>query len=250
MRKLIINPNYLKLLNEYKLDNYQAIKSTQRGEIVEDNAKREIRKIILNDEVLYLKRTKTEKILSAIEQLLLGRTPHSKPYTEMLHAKLLQQAGIAVMEVVAAGEHTQFGLPKGGFILSKEVPGQDGENLYSAANALERIAICKALGALMARLHSKGFFATTRLKDVFGETNSAGSLTFKLIDRETRTPHIKKLTAKRALNSLITGFRRQKRAGSSFSNDEQNSFAQAYCAEINQLIAITPAEISQVFKFQ
>ena len=227
MIRFTLNPRYADTLRAFGLDNYQNISTTQLGEVLEANQKRDTRRLTLGDEVFYLKRTKTEKIQSAIEFLLMGRVPHSKPYREAQHIHNLQQNHICTMEVVAYGEHTHLGMPRGGFILSKAVAGIEAESYFQQAQPAERLALCLAFGKLTGQLHSKGFFATTRLKDVFlQKSNDEYQLT--LIDRETRNPKPKKFTLRRAKRSLSDSFRRQSRDGSRYSNTERQQFMHGY----------------------
>ncbi|MCR8921591.1 hypothetical protein NO559_02335 [Dasania sp. GY-MA-18] len=228
MIRFTLNPRYADTLRAFGLDNYQNISTTQLGEVLEANQKRDTRRLTLGSEVFYLKRTKTEKISSAIEHMLLGHIPHSKPYIEMQHIQFLQHANINTMEVVACGEHTQFGIPRGGFILSRQVPGMEGEAHFQQADETQQLKLCKAFGELTGQLHSKGFFASTRLKDVFCQYDANNNISFTLIDRETRNPHPKKFTLARAAKSLAASFKRQSRDGSSYTAAQQQAFISGY----------------------
>lgn len=229
MQRLTINPDFQALFNEHGLNSVQAFMAYQGGEVLEDNKKRDTRRIQLGGQAFYLKRTKVEKTSSAVERLLMLGIPHSKPYNEAIHVAGLQQAGINTMTVAATGELLKLGLPQCGFILSQEVKGQEMEAVFQAADADTRNSIAKAFGQLLAELHRKGFYATTRLKDIFCEGEVSDYKNYRLIDRETRNPFPKRYSQKRALESLKNGFRRQARDGSGFNREEMSLLVAAYC---------------------
>ncbi|MCR8921592.1 hypothetical protein NO559_02340 [Dasania sp. GY-MA-18] len=244
MIRLRIHSEYADLLKQHRLNNYHDFANPQLGELIAEERKRYVRKLTLGDKTFFLKRSKIEKTSSAIEQLLSGRTPHSRPYRETLHIEHIKAANIKAMNVAAVGELVVRGIPKEGFILSEQAPGQDTELFYLAANKQQRLALYQALGGLLAKLHNHGFFANLRLRDVFC-TLDQQQFDFTLIDRETRNPRPKKVTKKRCMQGLAESIRRQSLDGSTPSALEIRALLKNYCHTLNRKININPKETLQ-----
>ena len=85
----------------------------------------------------------------------------------MLQFKYLAENGFDVAEVVACGEQLCFGIPQRGFIITAEVSGEDLAGVLPGGSTQEdRILILGQFGALLGRLHARGFYGSTRLKDI------------------------------------------------------------------------------------
>lgn len=206
---------------------------TRDGEIIEENDKRDTRRLRLGDQVLYLKRIRTEKTSSALESYARGRLAHSKPFKEMLHFRHLAEHGFEVAEVVAVGEELSLGIPRSGFIITAEVSGQDLSGVYRVAGTQERRRILGWFGTLLGRLHDHGFFGSTRLKDIFFRHESGQEPRLVLIDREVRNPYPKRVTEDRILSRLLINIRRQIQQGEDFDESEWREFAETYCASLS-----------------
>lgn len=232
MIRLQINPAFADLLRSGNLHSYWQIMQTSLGTVVEENRLRDIRRLSLDGVTLYLKRTRVEKVSSALESYCRGRLAHSRPFKEMMQFRLLQKLDFDVAEVVAAGEELRFGVPVRGFIITREVPGQDLAQVYRVAGKAEHNNIMGQFGALLGRLHSHGFFGSTRLKDIISSRSPEGSLKLTLIDRETRNPYSKHATREKVIARLLFNIRRQAQQGEIFTASEWQSFAESYCRSL------------------
>ena len=206
---------------------------SRAGDLIEENELREVRRLHLSRQTIYLKRTKYEKTTSAFESYARLRLAHSKPFKEMLQYKCLADLGFDVAEVVAVGEDLRFSIPQRGFIMTAEVSGEDLSQVYLAAGEQDRHRILGQFGALLGRLHEHGFYGSTRLKDIIyaGAPDANPKLT--LIDRETRNPYPKKATAKRILERLLFNIRRQAQQGEIFSESQWREFCENYCSSLS-----------------
>ena len=136
----------------------------------------------------------------------------------------LQEAGIAVMEVAAAGESVRAGVPTSSFILVREIEGEMLDQLFAASSNDSQRQLLQDLGTLVGQLHRHGFFAPVRMKDVIRQSD--GRLV--LIDRETRNPRPSAFSNQRATRSLGKMLFRQSRDGLEWSVEELLIYVQAY----------------------
>jgi len=238
MIRLQINPAYTDLLRSRNLHSYTRIMQTSLGTVVEENYLRDVRFLDLGEHNFYLKRTRAEKFSSALESYCRGRLAHSRPFKEMLQFRLLEQLGFDVAEVVAAGEELHYGLPEKGFIITREVQGQDLPLVYREADETVRNSILGDFGSLLGRLHSNGFFGSTRLKDIISSGKPGDSLKLTLIDRETRNPYRKKANRDKVIARLLLNIRRQAQQGEIFTRREWESFAGSYCRSLDNSFGI------------
>jgi len=234
MIRLQVNPAYSDLLKAHRLDSYADVMRCDAGEPVEDNAERDVRRLQLGGQVVYLKRTRYEKARSAFESYARGRLAHSKPFREMLQFKYLASAGFDVAEVVACGEQLRYAIPRRGFIITAEVPGEDLAQVYRSASVGERREILAKFGLLLGRLHDRGFYGSTRLKDIIYSGASSSRATLTLIDRETRNPYPRRATRKRIVARLLFNIRRQAQQGEIFNEREWTAFSERYCASLSR----------------
>ena len=197
MIRLFIDPSFQLDAQEHKLDSYAAFMSDVPGDIVHESPGRDVRRLVLDGKVYFLKRTEAEKTSSALESYLSGKMAHSKPYLEMQQVTHLRSAGFDVAQVVAAGEETRLGIPLRGFVLSRDAGGRPLAEQYSEGSASERVRLIGQLGTLTGQLHQKGFFLSIRLHDVFYQQGDRSN-SMTLIDRETRNPGPKRFSSKRA----------------------------------------------------
>ncbi len=245
MIRLYINPAFQALLEENRFSSYLQVMQTSRGTIIEEDSSRDVRRLDLDGHVLYLKRCCWEKLSSAFESYCQGKMAHSKPYKEMLQFRHLSRFDFAVAEVVAAGESLRYGVPSKGFIITREVGGQDLALVYRAADKSTRYCIMANFGALLGRLHDNGFYGGTRLKDIIIDGDPCKSPTLTLIDRETRNPYPGPLGEKRALARLLLNIRRQAQQGEVFSPGEWEIFAESYCQSLTGSSGIDASTLLQ-----
>ncbi len=243
MIRLQIKPVFAALLQAQDLGNYCQLMQTSSGRVVEEDDLRDVRCLELNGQKFYLKRTRSEKAMSALESYGRGRLAHSKPFKEMLQFRHLAQLGFDVAEVVATGEELHYGIPQRGFIMTREVEGRDLALVYRAADDTERCHILRHFGSLLGRLHANGFYGSTRLKDIIYADLPGDSPKLTLIDRETRNPYPKRATARRVMSRLLFNIRRQAQQGEVFSEHEWKFFSEAYCQSLPERLAFDPAEL-------
>ncbi len=243
MIRLQIKPAFAELLQSHRLGSYAAIMQTDAGEPVEDNDERDVRRLQLDGQTLYLKRSKQEKITSAFESYARGRLAHSKPFKEMLQFKYLAERKFIVAEVVACGEALSFGIPRRGFIITAEARGTDMAQIYREADSVDRVHLLGQFGALLGRLHDRGFFGSTRLKDIIYAGLPREQPVLTLIDRETRNPYPRRATTKRVVERLLFNIRRQSQQGEIFSEREWQAFCQGYCASLSASIDLEAAAL-------
>lgn len=250
MIRLQINNSYQDLLAANQLGSYSSLMHTEAGTVIEQNEQRDVRRLILGEQCFYLKRVNCEKITSAFESYLAGKAAHSKPFKEMLHYGFLRDRGFDVAEVVAVGEQLKLGIPNAGFIMTKEVPGQDLSRVFQVADQETRLSIMRRFGALVGNLHNYGFFGSIRLKDIICSGEPAEAMTMTLIDREVRNPYPRRTTKQKVLKRLLINVRRQTSQGEVFSPKEWKIFTKYYCRNLSQTVRIdkksTRDEIGQI----
>ncbi len=243
MIRLQINPAFADLLQSSNLSSYAQIMQTSLGTVVEENNLRDVLRLNLDGIKFYLKRTRAENFSSAVESYCRGRLAHSRPFKEMMQFRWLQKLDFNVAEVVAVGEELHFAVPVKGFIITREVPGQDLAQVYRAAKITDRSNIMSHFGSLLGRLHSHGFFGSTRLKDIISSGDPGGSLKLTLIDRETRNPYPKHATREKVIARLLFNIRRQAQQGEVFTISEWESFTDSYCRSLTDKLGIDARDL-------
>ena len=243
MIRLRINPAFSGLLQLHRLDTYPAVMQIDTGELIEENESRDVRRLQLDDQVVYLKRTRSEKITSALESYARGRLAHSKPFKEMLHFKQLAKLEFDVAEVVAVGEELRFGIPIRGFIMTAEVGGEDLAQVYQKVDDADQRRILEQFGSLLGRLHDCGFFGSTRLKDIIYSGTPRNNPKLTLIDRETRNPYPRTSGRKDIMERLLLNVRRQIQAGERFSEQQWSGFCENYCSSLSAEHNITSTQL-------
>jgi len=224
------------------LDRFEALSAGDIGKKLRcERGGRELRRIVLNGdggpEVFYLKRLGPEPVLLLARALLSGQVPHCGPLRELAIIQLLQQKGFAVMTPVAWGEQRRFGFPVCGFLVVREVCGEDVAQLYAASQAHDRLALLEEVGQLTGRLHAAGFYQAVRLKDLIRDCNS-GQLV--LIDRETSKPRLSRFSKNQAVATLARASRRTLRDGHRFGAATLRHFLLGYCKGVAGAWSISP----------
>ena len=243
MIRLRINPAFAGLLQLHHLNTYPAVMQIDAGELIEENESRDVRRLQLDDQVVYLKRTRSEKTTSAFESYARGRLAHSKPFKEMLHFKQLARLEFDVAEVVAVGEELRCGIPRRGFIMTAEVAGEDLAQVYQKVDDADQCRILEQFGTLLGRLHDCGFFGSTRLKDIIYSGTPRSNPKLTLIDRETRNPYPRTSSRKDIIDRLLLNVRRQIQAGERFSEQQWSGFCENYCSSLSAKHNITSAQL-------
>jgi len=204
-------------------------------QMTSDTHGREVRRLTLNtadgEQTYFLKRCGQEPLTHHLRTLLMGRQPHAAPVRERLLLEIIRQEGFSVMEVVAWGEARSFGLPRSGFLLTREVTGQEVSTLFNDLNSAQKRNLMQAVGALVGRLHAAGLFQPVRLKDLFLTESSdleQGRIDFVLIDRETGKPWKSGFSWRKCISSLARGLRRTWRNGYHVGTMSLRAFAFGY----------------------
>lgn len=251
MIRLQLNSNYEELLSDNGLGVYQRLMDLETGTLVERNDEREIRYLLLDGTGFYLKRVRREKISAAIERYLSGGLAHGRPYREMQQFRCLRWNGFDVADVVAVGEESRFGLPVSGFIMTREVPGKDLLQWYRQSNKKGRRHIVRHFGALVGKLHRRGFFGSIRLKDVISADEPGKKMTLKLIDRETRNPFPRRPNRNRVLDKFLINFRRQLSQGEKFSRRELKVLTKHYRRALSKSLRLKRRQLlSEIDRLQ
>jgi tRNA A-37 threonylcarbamoyl transferase component Bud32 len=225
MQRFHLNPLYADTLARAGLDSYAALAdSAEPGEVIAQEEGRGTWRLVLEGQAFYLKRVHKPRPKKALEALLQMEIPHHYCWREMQQTRYLQAAGIAVMEVAAAGEATRWGIPVSSFILVREVPGQALDQVFETSSAEDKLALMNRLGLYTGKLHISGFFTPARMKDIFLNDDKQ----FVLIDREARNPRPSRFTPKRAGTALYKTSYRQARDGVLWSEEEWAAYSRGY----------------------
>jgi tRNA A-37 threonylcarbamoyl transferase component Bud32 len=96
-----------------------------------------------------------------IKQFLIHRRGYTLASSHELQLiKFYNENKIPVVVPVAWGERCILGVPVSGFLVQKEVLGQEFTELMKNGSSRERIELMKAYGKLIAELHSKGIISS------------------------------------------------------------------------------------------
>jgi Lipopolysaccharide kinase (Kdo/WaaP) family len=234
MNTVIISPDFRTLFAEHQLTSFADFMTTELGDVLTNSHIRNTRRLSLGKETFYLKRIYKEKIKPCIAIYLTGQRPHGRAYREMLQVCCLQQAGLDVMEVAAAGEQRFLGFPCASFVMVRHMAGTDFHEFYSALDTSQRRPFAHQLGQLYGHLHIKGFFASVRLRDIIYQDQGVHPTPrLVLIDREVRNPYPRRFSQRRAINALLTALRRHRKEGYEISGGECRAFISAYADVIS-----------------
>jgi hypothetical protein len=225
--KLVVNDAYRSWLAEMGLDTFERLMHAEIGCVLEKTADREIRRIEGAGRTAYLKRRRTNPVLTTMEFYLTGRCAHTAPFTEYLHVRALQQAHLRVMNCIAAGEERKWGFPLSGFILVDEVKGTRLDLALNLADLRDQgLRLLQAYGTLLAGLHRRGFYGSLRLKDLIVTDLEQASLV--MIDREAHNPYPRRVSLRKAQKALDRSFRRIRRDLPGFNDHHISIVMQAY----------------------
>lgn len=171
----------------------------------------------------FLKCSEKEPPGRYLRTIFSGRFPHSAAVRELCMLQKLQTAGFETMESVAWGEQRKFGIPVRGFLLVQEVKGEEFSDLFSQADGRKKKVLMREAGALIAKLHTAGFFQPVRLKDLIRTEQG-----LVLIDRETSKPWRRMFFLRRAIASLARATRRTLRDGHQIRSGSASAFLKGY----------------------
>ncbi|HMP81707.1 MAG TPA: phosphotransferase [Verrucomicrobiota bacterium] len=237
--EFFVSPQDRQTLDAAGLRTFEDLMSKDCGSEVSSQSSAQVRRLELPTEdgpiVCFLKRTLGLKPRKSFRFLLHGRIPHTSAYREMRQVFTLRQHGVPTMRVMAWGEERRFILPLRGFILVENVPGKPLHDLFLTSDESGRQELIAAYAALLARLHTLGFYQVVRFKDVIcsdapRENRCARSLT--LIDRVVANPGRKPFWSFFCIQALRRGFHRMTRDGIVFNPSERKAFADAYARDV------------------
>ncbi|NLN61031.1 MAG: hypothetical protein GX147_10145 [Deltaproteobacteria bacterium] len=206
--------------------------------VSQDHDGREVRRIEEGGQVFFLKRSGNESLLPHLRMLFWFCRPRSDALREVKLLQALQSSGFAAMEPMAWGEESIGWLKVRGFLLVRDVSGQEVVDLFNSSSERERYTLAFETGKLIGRLHAGGFFHPVRLKDLI--------LTDKglvLIDRETSKPWKALFLKSYCLNSLARSYRRTCRDGHHIGHDEADAFLEGYGQTISSRLRVDPEQL-------
>ncbi len=239
-------PEIKEMLEAAGLADFDSLASKPIGESInKDSNGREVRRLVLSDKGepfrFYLKRSSRVSLTHLLRMLLVGRRPMSASIREKTLIELMQQAGVAMMEPVAWGERRRFGFPRCGFLLVREVIGEEVADIYRNLSKVDQQKLFNAIGRFVGRLHKSGFYQPVRIKDLFcsAETNfEQDKIDLVLIDRETGKPWASRFSSKKCVRSLARSFRRQIREDFRMGPLTMRAFTEGYLAVIADVWAV------------
>ena len=245
MQRLYINPRFSAFLIQSGLQDFDAfIAKIDDGELVAEDVGRTTHKIILGDNFFYLKCVRKSIIAPSVESLLSLRMPHHYCWREMQQVNALHTHDINVMQVAAAGEASSWGVLNCSFLLAPEVHGTSMDEQFGGAGREEQLILLSKLGTLVGRLHSSGFYAPVRMKDVIVDPQG----NFVLIDRETRKPGARRVSRRKVLQGLVRTLRRQSRDGIDWDDEQLHTHLSAYLSEAPPLLKLSEPELRQLVR--
>lgn len=174
------------------------------GEIVAQDSKgRDLRRLTVDEGVFFLKRGRPESLSRHARMLLFGKRPVCSALREVLMLETLKKNGFSSMEPVAWGQQVSGKFRARGFLLVRNVEGQDFADLFNASTGGTRGALMKKAGMLVGQLHAAGLLQPVRLKDLIYTDRG-----LVLIDRETSKPWRSVFSRRQAVASLARTVRR------------------------------------------
>ncbi len=254
MDRYHVNPKYRSALLAAGLGDFASAFSTQGGELAsEADDMAEVRRITLpvaeGRITCYLKKSFNEPQARLLRSLAYGRRPHTGAIREYLLLKRLADHGFDVMEAMAWGESTRFGLPLRGFMLTREVSGIDADKIHRQGDAAARKQLHHDYGQLVGRLHAAGFFQPVRLKDMIcrnADANSSGPFQLVLIDRATSKPWATLFRQAKSFSVIQRAFRRSSRDGIYLADAEKSAFAEGYCRAVSSRCNVTVGMVTSL----
>ena len=242
MQRLYVNPRFREPLARVGLESFeQFVARADQGELVAEDKGRSTHRLTLDGQTYYLKTVHKPILAPMVEALLALRKPHHYCWREKLQVDALQAHGIDVMEVAAAGESSSRGILDFSFLLAPEVSGAFLDQIYVAAGPQQQRALLEQLGTLVGQLHSGGFFAPVRMKDIVVKDDGR----FVMIDRETRKPGPRRFSRHHALQGLGRTLARQQRDGVHWEEEELAAHLRAYRTAVGAQLGLNESELEQ-----
>lgn len=210
------------------LCSYESFMHSHCGQPISDQSTRQVRRIQWPGGRAYLKRAWGEKKIKLLSTWLLGHRPESAPVREYLMLKRLREAGLPAARPVAWGQKRVLGVPVEGFLLTEAVEGQPFEQLLLNSEGEARLRWIEAMGSLLGRLHTTGFFHILRVKDLIATPE--GRLV--MIDREVAHPWPRRFSPARCQQGLARCAAKYIRSGHRMTRAELLALTWAYMKEL------------------
>ncbi|KPJ58135.1 MAG: hypothetical protein AMJ42_03820, partial [Deltaproteobacteria bacterium DG_8] len=166
---IIVNNEYLSLLSQNKLIDFNTLMYYQNGEIIKQAIKeRSTIKLLLKSDRAeigaYLKRYHAPTLKAWARSLLRFSFPRSA-IDEWKNILVFHRRGIPTMVPLSAGLKKQFGIKKESFLLTREIEGVERLNHYlphhlspplNSHHLKEKRALIKEIALLVRRMHLLG----------------------------------------------------------------------------------------------
>jgi tRNA A-37 threonylcarbamoyl transferase component Bud32 len=185
------------------------------GELIDEAADREVRRLRFDGFDAYLKRVWNEPAGRVAKAVFRFAPPRTAALREVTLLHRLHAAGIPAARPLAWGQAWRWGLPRDGFILTQAVPGKSLSDCWRDATPSQRGELSEQLGSLLGVCHRAGFYHVIRMKDVIVEPTGR----FVLIDREVAGPWAKRPSASQCVRGLSRSLAKMRRAGEDVADE-------------------------------
>lgn len=212
-----IDDKYLDIFTGASLGDSKVFYNNDVGELIREEPEKKIRYFKIDSNGLnygfYIK-TESPNLLSQIKHLIKKRKFYRLSTRHELDLiRLYQSQGVSVVEPVALSEKYLLGIPIRGFLIQREVVGQELVDLMRGGTSEERIKLVKAYGKFVADLHSKGLISTVpRATDLICTSSldiKWQNITLVVIDREKGPLQLERFSIDKvghALSSILVRF--------------------------------------------
>ena len=214
---LWVDERYKDLFKSVSLDSFKKLYDDKSGQLVRAEPEKSIHYFKIKEansmNGFYIKRERPNFALylkNMVKKYILKRKNNYglKIRHELDLIRLYQKQGVSVVEPVAIGEQSVFGIPVRGFLVQKEVAGDEFTGLMKRGSLEERIRLIKAYAKFVAELHSKGLISTiTRVTDCICTSSLAvpwQDICLVVIDREKGPLEIETFSLEKAGYALAS----------------------------------------------
>jgi hypothetical protein len=242
-----IGKRFEEVLRSASLDCFDRLMSKDLGVVIHAKYGQEVRKIEMKTgngrKLFYLKRCMRRASEALPAPWWCATLPCER---ELTMIRALQAHDIPVMRPAAWGRRTVLGLRREGFLLVEAVNGQEMINLFRDADQSLRLRLVQAMGTLLGRLNSLGFFQRIRLRDLIctdTPNSHQAPVRLVLIDRETTCIRSRQCSAARCIECLARCYCKVIQLRHRFDAREISSFANAYISALTTRGLISRREL-------
>ena len=222
------NPRFSQCLLANRVFNSKKFFKEPMGKLIANEPGQNIRFIELPFEGkptgFYLKQNSIR--LRAIKRFLLKGIVSPLPTTqEAKMTAILAQHDLPVATVVIWGEQLLFGiLPIRGFMLSREILGEEAVGLFEKEDIRLRRRILFSTGKITAKLAEIGFYYAPRMRDFICTRDDGETVELALIDREVRVPELVQFSEQATYELISRAYWKMIRNGHPLLASEFRSF--------------------------